>query len=72
MSGNVEEWCVDWFGDYNSSSQKDYSGPRTGEKRVVRGGSFYNSESVCRVYNRQKQFPSHKSPFIGFRLVREI
>ncbi len=68
MSGNVEEWCVDWFGAYNSSSQKDYSGPRTGEKRVVRGGSFYNSESVCRVYNRQKQFPSHKSPFIGFQI----
>lgn len=70
MSGNVEEWCLDWHSDYKTLVQKDYAGPRNGEKKVMRGGSYYNAASVCTVEHRQNGYPNYKSPYCGFRLVR--
>lgn len=70
MSGNVEEWCLDWLSDYKTLVQKDYAGPLNGEKKVMRGGSYYNAASVCTVEHRQNGYPNYKSPYCGFRLVR--
>lgn len=52
MSGNVCEWCSDWYGDYNGGSQSNPVGPSSGSKRVFRGGSYKGISKSCRVSNR--------------------
>jgi formylglycine-generating enzyme required for sulfatase activity len=71
MSGNVSEWCSDWysFSHYASSTSRNPSGPSSGSARVVRGGSWFNSASYCRVANRHPRSPGHRYDLIGFRLV---
>jgi len=53
MSGNVSEWCSDWFGDYESKAQKNPKGSKKGKSRVVRGGSFYFN-LCCQVTQRSQ------------------
>lgn len=71
IQGNAWEWVHDWYADYPSVSQIDPQGPTSGQERVVRGCSFFNPASICRVANRHKVDPRSSDRHIGFRLVRD-
>ena len=70
MSGNVMEWCYDWYGSYSSSDENDPVGSASGSKRVYRGSSWGNSDSYCNVSVRSDSYPNGRDDFLGLRLVR--
>ena len=69
ISGNVCEWCQDWYGDYTSSSQTNPKGPSSGDDRVFRGGCWSNDARHCRVSHRFNYAPSFSDGRLGLRLV---
>jgi formylglycine-generating enzyme len=68
MSGNVREWCWDWYGDYSSNSQTNPTGPASGSSRVKRGGSWLYNASTCLLTSRDYYSPSYSYNGLGFRV----
>jgi formylglycine-generating enzyme required for sulfatase activity len=73
QSGNVWEWCLDWYGKkyYGESVGKDPVGPGTGASRVYRGGSWrFGFTGLFRGARRLMHDPGRRFDYLGFRLVR--
>lgn len=72
MSGNVWEWCWDWYGEYLSESISDPTGSLNGLNKVSRGGCWRGGTWGTRVSGRYRYEPSFRNSNIGFRLVRTL
>lgn len=71
MTGNVEEWCSDWYGEeyYKSSPSNNPQGPSTGSDRVCRGGDWRSAYYYCRVSSRDQGLPGDRYNLLGLRLA---
>ena len=69
MSGNVWEWCSDWYGYYSSSAQTNPTGPSRGALRVCRGGGWYGGAGFCRLSDRDGGTPGSRNRDLGLRLA---
>jgi len=74
MSGNVNEWCYDWYAEdyYKNSPLENPTGPDFGIEKVFRGGSWSTNDKFCRVSNRGLFLPNGQFKDVGFRVVSII
>ena len=71
MSGNIMEWCWDWYSNSISSST-DVTGPASGSTRVYRGGNYNYTVGGCSVFKRWNLTPVNRVQSVGFRVVRNV
>ena len=74
MSGNVYQWCSDWFGhygDFSASGDINPAGPATGASRVIRGGYRSLGSGDLHLTNRESVSPDDTYNFVGFRVVKD-
>jgi formylglycine-generating enzyme required for sulfatase activity len=69
MSGNVWEWCYDWFGTAYPDENSNPTGPDTGTSHVIRGGSWGYDAMQCELSKRSNALPENGNINTGFRLV---
>ena len=71
MTGNVWEMCQDYLGDYKAGKQINPKGPRTGEKKVMKGGSFFTVSQHCKINSRGEYYSNRYDGegHVGFRVV---
>jgi formylglycine-generating enzyme required for sulfatase activity len=72
MTGNVWEWCWDWYGSYLPNPPRDYTGPDKGIGRVLRGGSWRGAAGLARITYRNSVSPDDRFDNLGFRLARGL
>ena len=74
MSGNVFEWCSDWFDEnyYSKSESNNPQGPNKRTERIIRGGAFTSGIEELRVTHRDSENPNSAKDNIGFRVVWDI
>jgi len=70
MSGNILEWCHDWYAAYGAGAEIDPPGAASGSDRVVRGGSWSDESYFCRSAQRGDFKPGNVNYYTGFRLAR--
>ncbi len=71
MSGNVCEWCFDWYGNYDGMAQTNPTGPVSGTTHVARGGAYATTVTLHRVSARLQGPDTLRSNYVGMRLVLE-
>ena len=69
MSGNMWEWCSDWWGEYSDAPQTNPQGAAEGSVRVCRGGGWGDHPEVCRTSTRKNSDPDSRNSNLGLRLV---
>ena len=69
MSGNIWEWCNDWYTDYSADEANNPQGPQEGKTRVVRGGCWLMDAAICRPADRSSGAPRGCGCIVGLRLA---